>query len=63
MILREIPRSWLIAFFLAALVIIRVCGYDSYVTASLAAIASYLFGYHQGTATPTVTVVDSPPPQ
>jgi hypothetical protein len=41
--LPEIPISWLVAAFIIALVITRVCGYDSWITATLSSIATFLF--------------------
>jgi hypothetical protein len=46
--LPDIPNTWLIALFLVSLTVLRICGFDSYVTAGLMAISGYLFGYHQG---------------
>jgi hypothetical protein len=42
--LPEIPQTYLIAFFLIAMVVMRCFGIDSWTTASLSSISAYLMG-------------------
>jgi hypothetical protein len=43
-ILPEIPQSFLIMLLLISLVVMRMCGIDTFVTAGLSAISGYLLG-------------------
>lgn len=41
--LPTIPNSWLMALFIIAMVLLRAMGIDSFTTAALAAITTFLF--------------------
>ena len=42
----EIPKSYLVALLLVGLVVLRLFGIDTYVTALLSAIGGYILGKH-----------------
>lgn len=44
--LPEIPHSWIIAFLICGLIVMRFFGIDSFTTAALASIIGYLTGKH-----------------
>lgn len=46
--MKQIPITWLIAFLMAALVVLRALGIDSWTTASLGILVGYLTGNHIG---------------
>lgn len=42
----DIPQSWLIAFLLLSLVVMRCFGIDSFTTAALSLVVGYITGKH-----------------
>ena len=44
--LPEIPQSWLIAFLLTGLVVMRTFGIDSFTTAGISLVIGYITGKH-----------------
>jgi len=44
----DIPKSWLVAFLIVALVVMRAFGIDSWTTAGLSSMIGYIIGKDQG---------------
>jgi len=56
--LPEIPKSYIILFFLAGMVVLRAMGIDTFVTAGLSLVAGYLTGQHmEQVKVPAVPIV------